>query len=340
MKEKTWGEFEIIRHLFSDIPSSLPRDVVAGIGDDAAVLNIPKNGPTLITHDMLVEDIHFRSSWMSPFSLARKLTKINVSDIAAMGGIPTYALLSIALPTPLPSGWLEGFSKGLRKTFNEYNLSLIGGDTSLSPGPIVVALTLMGTCRPEAPLMRHSPNPHDTLYVTGPIGDAALGLAILNKANDILRGGEEISYLTQRHLNPTPRLEIAQILATNQLATSMIDISDGLIGDLVHLLEETNMGARLYLEKIPLSPAFLHLSQKIHPSPEDLVLSGGEDYELLFTSPYEPQYLGLHYPAIASQVTGIGEITEEPGIKVLKNGVPLNLKINGYRHIFQEKGSS
>ncbi len=339
MENRTWSEFEVIRHFFSAIQNHLPAGVVTGIGDDAAVLSIKNTQPTLITHDMMVEDVHFKASWMSPFALARKLTKVNVSDIAAMGGTPNYALLSIALPDTLAPGWLESFSDGLQVTFREFNLSLIGGDTSLSPGPVMVAMTLLGTCKDGSPLLRHTPKTHETIYVTGTLGDAALGLAILNREKArTLRSESDVFYLVQRHLDPSPRLKIGQEIAAKHLATSMIDISDGLIADLGHLLEESPLGAQIHFEDIPLSAAFTHLASQVHSSSDTLILSGGEDYELLFTSPYNAQQLADHAPEIASRVTAIGVVTETSGIKVLKNGKPIKLKTGGYQHQFYQKG--
>ena len=342
MKKKDWDEFEIIHRFFewNGLPST--QGIEAGIGDDAAVLRSEKNVLALATHDMMVEDVHFRASWMSPFNLARKLTKVNISDIAAMGGTPEYALLSIALPDTLPAGWLEDFSEGLQMTFLEYGVSLIGGDTSRSPGPVMVAITLMGSCNPKGPVFRHHPRGYDTLYVTGTLGDAALGLTILNRENSATppSDDEDMAYLTRRHLDPTPRLEVGQILAGKGLATAMIDISDGLIGDLEHLLEGTTLGAEITYDAIPRSAAFSRLAPRFHPTPEMLILSGGEDYELLFTSPHAPDELKKRSPLVAERVTAIGKITETGGITVIKDGKPIGMENGGFRHQFHQKGTS
>ncbi len=334
-----WSEFELIDRFFSPIENPGGEEIILGIGDDAAILDMEIQGTRLVTHDMMVEDVHFRTSWMSPYDLARKLTKVNLSDIAAMGGTPDYALLGIALPDPLPKGWLEAFSEGLHQTFRNFGLSLIGGDTSLSPGPIVTAMTLLGTCPHHAPILRHSPRPGDTLYVSGFLGDAALGLLCLEQEKGKpLPGNEHTAYLVHRHLDPTPRLELGQAIARHHLATAMIDISDGLVGDLRHLLEKVSFGAVIDLEKIPLSPSFRHTAPVMHPHPDHLVLTGGEDYELLLASPHDGRHLREIAPTIARQLTAIGTITETPGITVLKNGTPLALDVNGYRHQFHQKG--
>ncbi len=342
MDEQSWDEFEIIHQFFSRASGQPPEGLIAGIGDDAAVLKNREDSPTLITHDMMVEDIHFRAAWMSPYDLARKLTKVNLSDIAAMGGIPRYALLSIALPRVLPAGWLNQFSEGLHTTFQEYGLSLVGGDTSLSPGPVVVAMTLLGTCGSGGPLFRQTPKAGETLYVTGFLGDAALGLYLLRheKTTPPPRDEKEVHALIRRHLDPTPRLETGQALAAKGLATTMIDISDGLIGDLNHLIENTPLGARIFFDRLPLSDAFVHQAPRLHPDPENLIFSGGEDYELLFTSPHDPGRMANLARAIPAKITAIGEITETGGIEVVKDDHPIPLKTGGYRHQFHQKGSS
>lgn len=338
MRDRTWSEFEIINRFFSVAQNNLPGDIIAGIGDDAAVIAYSKSFPILVTHDMMVEGIHFKSSWMSPYALGRKLVKINISDLAAMGGIPDYALLSIALPSTLDEGWLEGFSRGIKDTLSEFNLTLIGGDTSLSPGPIVVAMTILGKSKYAPPLLRHSPKVHDKIYVSGTLGDAACGLAILNHYENQPLSTNEAKYLINRHLDPSPRLDIGQEIASKHIASATIDISDGMVADLGHLLEKTSLGAEIRFEDIPLSKPFREIAHLYHSSPEEFVLSGGEDYELLFTSPYNLKQITALAPDIASLITSIGVITEDPGIKILKNGKSVSLHTKGFQHKFHLKG--
>lgn len=335
MGETTWSEFEIINRFFRTIENPAHEGVIAGIGDDAAVITVNTPSTILATHDMMVENIHFKASWMSPSELAGKLVKVNVSDIAAMGGTPLYALLSLALPDSIESGWLDGFSEGLRTALKMYNVSLIGGDTSLSPGPVTVALTLLGKCA-SSPVMRHTPNPGDFLYVTGTLGDAALGLVILEKKGKNLRMDRDETALIQRHLNPMPRLKEGREIALKAIASSMIDISDGLLADLDHLLEDSTLGAEIIFESLPLSKAFRNTAFRYHDSPETLALSGGEDYELLFTSPLVPEEISTQ---LSFPLTTVGKITEKSGIIVHKNGSPLSLEVRGFQHRFHQKGS-
>ena len=341
MAEERWSEFGLIDRFFRHIENPRENRLIKGIGDDAAILDVSAQGVHLITYDMMIEDVHFRTSWMSPYDLARKLTKVNLSDIAAMGGTPDDALLGIALPDTLPSGWLKAFSEGLHQTFSHYGLSLIGGDTSRSPGPIVAAMTLLGTCPHHDPILRHSPHPGDTLYVSGFLGDAALGLLCLEEeGKKSFPKNEHTAYLVRRHLNPTPRIELGQAIARQHLATAMIDISDGLVGDLEHLLEHVPLGAVIEFDAIPLSPSFSEVAPRMHPQPAHLAITGGEDYELLLASPHNSRHLQEIAPSIARQLTPIGTITETPGIAILKNGAPLALEANGYRHQFLLKGPS
>jgi len=333
--DKTWSEFEIINRFFRTIGNQSAEGVITGIGDDAAVISETRERPLLITHDMMIEDIHYKSRWMSPYQLARKLVKVNVSDITAMGGKPLYALLALALPDPMEKGWIEGFRKGLEDALDSFGITLIGGDTSQSPGPVMVALTLLGKNDDGTPILRHHPKVGDTLYVTGTLGDAALGLIILNQKGQSPALTEEEVFLTQRHLDPIPRAVLGQEIASKQIATAMIDISDGLIADLDHLLEEASIGAEIHVESLPYSEAFKHVASHYHESPETLALTGGEDYELLFTSPLPPDRLSFSSP---TAITSIGQITDTPGIKILKHGNPVSLDAKGFQHSFHQKG--
>jgi thiamine-monophosphate kinase len=281
--EACWSEFELIDTFFKTPSPGLPDEIIAGIGDDAAVIKPEGKTPLLITNDLMIEDVHYRAAWLSPFDLAQKLVRINVSDIAAMGGKPAFGLLSIGLPSPLGENWLQDFSRGLSSALNMFGVTLIGGDTSQSPGPVITALTLMGRAVHGAFVLRHSPSPGDTVYVTGTLGDAAAGLAILESraTPPPFQRNRDETFLVTRHISPTPRVATAGEIASRKLASSMIDVSDGLIADLGHLLEKTDLGAEISLTSIPTSPAFKNSVSRFNTSPESLVLEGGEDYELL-----------------------------------------------------------
>ncbi len=335
MGEVQWSEFDIIDRFFRGIGNPSAGDVITGIGDDAAVLPGPAGRSLLVTHDMMVEDVHYEARWMSPFQLARKLVKVNVSDIAAMGGNPTHALLSLALPDPLKKGWLEDFSRGLKETLEAFRVTLVGGDTSRSPGPVMAALTLLGTCPAGQPVPRHHPDPGDTLYVSGTLGDAAAGLLLLKNRGTSASETEDEAFLAARHLDPPPRPALGEFIASRGLATAMIDISDGLLADLEHLLEGTSLGAEIQVEALPLSDPLQRIAPRLRQEPEVLALTGGEDYELLFASPVPPGAFPASPPA---PLTPIGRVVASPGIRVLKDGTPLPLDTRGFRHLFHEKG--
>ncbi len=340
MGETCWSEFELIDTFFNMPSADLPDEIIAGIGDDAAVIRPDGKTPLLVTNDLMIEDVHYRAAWMSPFDLARKLVRINVSDIAAMGGQPAFGLLSIGLPSPLGENWLQDFSGGLSQAFKTFGITLIGGDTSQSPGPVIVALTLMGKAINGAFVPRHSPRPRDTLYVTGTLGDAAAGLTILESQTEDSpshRNTRE-AFLITRHIAPTPRVAVAGEIAARQLASCMIDISDGLVADLGHLLEKSDLGAEISLESIPLSPAFRDTASGCNPSPELLILEGGEDYELLFTSPIQPEKMAKEIAGVP--LTPIGTITDNKGIRIFKDGALFPVGTGGFKHQFKQKDSN
>jgi len=335
--ETCWSEFDLIDTFFKTPSPGLPDEIIAGIGDDAAVIKPDGETPLLITNDLMIEDVHYRAAWLSPFNLAQKLVRINVSDIAAMGGEPAFGLLSIGLPSPLGKNWLQDFSRGLSSALNMFGVTLIGGDTSQSPGPVITALTLMGRAVHGAFVLRHSPSPGDTVYVTGTLGDAAAGLAILESwgtPSPSQRNTDE-TFLVTRHISPTPRIAAAGEIAVRQLASSMIDISDGLIADLGHLLEKTDLGAEISLESIPVSPAFKNKGAVCNISPESLILEGGEDYELLFTSRIQPEKMTKEISGVP--ITPIGSITANKGLRIFKNGTLFPVGTGGFKHQFKQK---
>ncbi len=335
MTEHLWGEFEIINRFFRNIGPQNPEGVTTGIGDDAAVLTPPLGHPLLATHDMMVEGVHYHSAWMPPNKLARKLVAVNVSDIAAMGGTPLYGLLSLALPDPVPTGWIEAFAQGLDNALKEYGISLIGGDTSGSPGPVMAALTLLGESGNGTPVLRHTPHDGDTLYVSGTVGDAALGLLLLEKNSETEPQGEDERYLIRRHIDPSPRLQLGREIASKRLATAMIDVSDGVLSDAGHLFEGNTFGVEIEMESLPLSEPFKRIARRFHPEPEILALTGGEDYELLFTSPVPPGKLSVATPV---KVTAIGRVTDTPGVRVMRQGKAISVDTKGFQHLFHQKG--
>jgi thiamine-monophosphate kinase len=253
----------------------------------------------LSSTDMLLEEVHFRRSWHDPYRLGRKSLAVNISDIASMGGIPRWALLSLAIPVDLPLEFLDQFTTGFLSMAAEQGVSLIGGDTCSSRSGLIISVTILGEQFPEHILRRSGARAGDDIWVTGTLGDAALGLKLLEggfgsaqptpdaaQAPECsLSGAEGNEFLIARLLDPTPRTAVGLALATSGLVTAMIDVSDGVLSDFGHIAEQSGIGGTIQLDRLPLSDAFMSATRLLSPFPHHLSLSGGEDYELRFTSP-------------------------------------------------------
>jgi thiamine-monophosphate kinase len=283
------GEFGLISRITDGVTTH--EGVITGIGDDAAVTTLSPGMQLLTSTDMLLEDVHFRRAWHDPFRLGRKSLAVSISDIAAMGGIPRWALLSLALPTNLPLDFIDDFMRGFLAIATEHHVTLIGGDTCSSRSGLIISVTIMGEQYPDKIVRRSGAMVDDDIWVTGTLGDAALGLRLLDfdsaQSPDFRRslsGVEGNKYLLSRLLDPTPRIAVGLALAESGLATAMIDISDGVLADFGHIAELSGVGGSIHLANLPLSPAFRTLMTPCPAITYQLALSGGEDYELCFTS--------------------------------------------------------
>jgi thiamine-monophosphate kinase len=324
------GEFGLLRRVRDWMRASDPS-LLQGIGDDVAVFET-KGKALLATTDILIEDIHFERAWIDPYHLGKKALAVNLSDIAAMGGTPRYFLLSLGLPKNLPLSFISRFYRGLKEMAKPFHVDLIGGDTSLSP-KIVINICLLGEGRKRDLLYRKGAKVGDDLFVTGFPGDSALGLKILQRKG--LKAKPR--GLVERHLSPQPRIELGQSIARQGWATAMIDVSDGLLIDTTHLLEESGKGARIWEDRIPLSRLFQNYVSSYAKDPYSLALSGGEDYELLFTAPPKMRgrvssLLSLHRVPI----TRIGEILpSSKGFRIVRRDgtdyVPSHLGFDHFR---------
>ncbi len=248
--------------------------VAAGIGDDCAVLRLPIGNVVLVTTDFSLEGVHFRREWHSPESVGRRCLARGLSDIAAMGGNPVAAFLSLALPPKLPQRWVDRFFDGLLKLATEFNVTLAGGDTSQSPVGILADIVVVGSVPKGNAILRSGARPGDRIYVTGSLGESAAALAVLRSGRKIRATG------FPRYFKPIPRVKIGQDLRQRGLASSMIDLSDGLSSDLSHLCQESGVGAEIHSASIPRAL----VRKPAREVPLELALHGGEDYELLFTS--------------------------------------------------------
>jgi len=322
------GEFGLINRIRKWTSSSDPA-LLKGIGDDVAVI---ESGAKvwLITTDLLIEDIHFKLTWTDPFHLGRKALFVNLSDIAAVGGIPKYFLISLGVPENLSLSFLSSFYRGLKDGAKRFGVDLIGGDTSVSR-KIVINICLMGEGKRGSLLFRSGARVGDDLFVSGTLGDAALGLKILQK-NGL---HAEPTGLTRKHLSPSPRIQLGQILATRHWATAMIDVSDGLLIDTNHLLEESGVGARIWEDRIPLSKLYQRWINSFSKSSYQFALSGGEDYELLFTALPEMRKRILHRAlSFKIPITQIGEIVpKKEGLHLIrKDGKEYSPSHLGFEH--------
>lgn len=309
------GEFDLIKRYF--LRKSLQNDVILSVGDDCAITSIPTGYQLAITTDTLVEGTHFLPS-ISPADLAYKSVAVNLSDLAAMGATPAWMSLALTLPE-IKEEWLAEFSQSLFAILDRYGVSLIGGDTT--KGSLSITLTAQGFLPENQGLFRHQAKVGDWIFVSGFLGDSAAGLDLLLQNRKI--ENEFDRYFIQRHLRPTPRVELG--LALRSFSCCALDISDGLLADLEHILERSQVGAEIYLENLPISR---HLCiQYEQTQAEKFALTGGEDYELCFTvSEEKREEMEQVLRSQGIKVTCIGKILPQTsGLNLLKNGEKVTL---------------
>ena len=319
------GEFGFINRIKGKITGN--SGVFLGIGDDAAATGMTPGMLLLTTTDMLIQGVHFDLAWHDPVSLGRKSLAVNLSDIAAMGGNPRYALLSLAIPAELNLEFIESFMDGFLEQADRFGVTLIGGDTSASKTGFVVSVTLLGEQFPDKIAKRSGACHGDLICVSGTLGDSALGL-------DLLRAGCCSGNAVKRHLDPVPRVKLGKILAEKKVPSAMIDISDGLYADLGHILESSSTGAQICMDAIPLSDDFRKCVASNSPDYYKFPLAGGEDYELLFTlHPAKIKDAEEAAATAGTSVAVIGEITAETGLLLaLTDGSSYDTQFHGYDH--------
>jgi thiamine-monophosphate kinase len=320
------SEFEFLELLRRKFGKPNKR-IVAGIGDDAAILSQTAGKNMVVTTDMLVEDIDFRLGWISPLQLGRKALAVSLSDIAAMGAKPVWSMVSIGIPQVLwEDDFLNEFYEGWQDLAAKHNVSLTGGDISRTPDKLVIDSIVGGEVRKNRAIRRSGANPGDLIYVSGELGGAAAGLRCLQE-NRPKTGA--IEALIKRHLMPEPRCSVGQTLGELKIATAMIDVSDGLSSDLAHICRESGVGAILSEDKIPVDKDLKMLN---FPDELDLALNGGEDFELLFTVSRRLRK-DLRNRLEKLPVTMIGEITKDLGhIELVGSDGRTRLAPRGFRH--------
>ncbi len=305
------GEFDYINWLRKRTPAS--AGVLVGPGDDTAVLRAP-SGPLLVTTDMLLEGSCFRLAEAGPFRIGRKAMAVNLSDIAAMAGIPTAAVVSVGLPRDGGRELAKQLYLGMRKVADEFDVPLVGGDTNSWDGPLSISVTMLGEATPRGPVLRSGAKLGDWIMVTGPLGGSLLG----------------------HHLDFMPRVREASRLHELADLHAMIDISDGLAKDLHHICEESLCGAVLHADAIPISHAAKELSAKDGLPELDHALSDGEDFELVFTVSHEDgERLLREQPISGLTLHRIGKIVAK-GYEIERNGQRLPLEPRGYEHVMRD----
>jgi thiamine-monophosphate kinase len=312
-----------------------------GIGDDCAVLRLPRGHEALITTDFSLEGVHFRRDWHPAGSIGHRCLTRGLSDIAAMGGIPQAAFLSLALPADLPQKWVDQFITGLLKLADRSSVLLAGGDTAQSPQGIMADIVVLGSVPAGQAILRSGAKPGDLVYVTGNLGSS-------HEALTQLRNGEKLQPRSHhKHFYPEPRIAVGQFLREKKLASAMIDISDGLSTDLAHICEESKVGALLYADSLA-CVAIGHPKQRfvsghdfsraetgpketraLAPAALESALNGGDEYELVFTAPRDRR-IPDHIAGIP--ITRIGEIVRGTNMKLVTNGKSKLLKPAGWEH--------
>jgi thiamine-monophosphate kinase len=315
------GERGLIERIRRRLPPP-PAEVLLGIGDDAAAVAWP-GGTLLLTTDTLVEDVHFRRKTTGLRDLGAKALAVNLSDIAAMGGEPRYALLALALPPSVPLADVDDLYAGLGLMASRHGVALIGGDTCADPERIVLTLTVVGRVD-GAPVSRRGARPGDAVLVTGSLGGSAAGLAVLERGAGLVPPipDEVGAPLVAAHRLPTPRVAEGRA-ARAAGATAMIDLSDGLVTDLGHIASESGVGAAVRLDALPVSPATRRAAELFGESAWRWAVAGGEDYELCFTAPSDmaPAVAGRVTAETGTPVSVIGEIRPAAeGVRFLDSG--------------------
>jgi thiamine-monophosphate kinase len=287
------GEFGLIDHLTKHFEISQPS-TLKGIGDDAAVLDF-KDKKTVVSTDLMIEGVHFDLAYMPLKHLGYKAVVVNVSDICAMNAKPTQITVSIAVSNRFPLEALEELFAGISVASQQYKVDVVGGDTTSSQKGLIISITALGEANAEDIVYRNGAKENDLLVVTGDIGAAYMGLQVLEREKQVFQVNpnnqpdlHNYTYLIERQLKPEARNDIKNLLEKLEVKpTSMIDISDGLSSEIIHLCKKSKVGCTIYEEKLPLDPQLISVCEEFNIDSTTVAINGGEDYELLFTIPLE-----------------------------------------------------
>jgi thiamine-monophosphate kinase len=311
------GEFGFIRKISRGC--IFRKDgVVRAIGDDAAVVAVQPDRLSLVTTDLLVERIHFLRDATSGFNLGYKSLAVNLSDIAAMGGIAREAFVSIAIPDTCTLNYLEDLYDGMKHLAAKFDVNILGGDTTRSKRDLVINVVVTGSATKNEILYRNTAQPGDMIASTGFLGDSRAGLHLI--LNDIGKDTKQVRALRNAHLLPKPYLAEGRFLAQQAGVHAAIDVSDGLSSDLGHIAEESRLGAQLFAEKIPLSSHLRHFCTEFDFDPIDFALAGGEDYTLLCTlaANQADQIAAAYERRFAQPLFLMGRMTQDRQIEIIR----------------------
>lgn len=343
MKLKSLGEFGLIERISRNLKTS--SHVIVGIGDDAAAIKLSKDKYLLVSTDTLVENVHFKLKYHGFYELGWKLLAGGIADISAMGGTPSQALVTLGAPKNLNVKAIDEIYRGIKSISTKFDVDIIGGDT-VSSKSIHLSATILGQVMKKELLLRSTAKVGDAILVTGDLGGSGIGLEILNSklktpariATQSNAGGQsaKLRKIIKKHLMPIPRVKDALIIAKSGLATSMIDLSDGLAAACIEISRRSKVGIRIWQDSLPISKETRSASKLLKKSPENFALYGGEDYELMFTVPRGEaiRLLEKLQKKTRTKVSIVGEIVgKRRGIKIVDiKGKVHPLRSRGYEH--------
>lgn len=332
MNLKELGEFGFIERVSANC--LVRKDgVIRAIGDDAAAFRVPAGELILLTSDMLVEGVHFLRKAASAEELGSKALAVNLSDIAAMGGTAREAFVSIGVPSDISVNFLDGIYRGMRELAREFDVNILGGDTTGAGRDLILSITVTGSVKEAEMLRRDAARPGDRIVATGPLGDSRAGLHLI--LNEIAADDPVLESLRDAHLRPRPHLREGRFLAESGAARAAIDVSDGLSSDLGHILRESGVGGRVFTEALPISAHLREFCRRFDRDPVREALAGGEDYVLLATvAPERAESLARDFlEQFGSPLFGIGEITEGSGFRrVEPDGMEFPVRPESWDH--------
>ncbi len=321
------GELAVIKLIESKYTGGDDPRVVVGYGDDAALIRTDGERLLIITTDLLAENTHFERNIIDPYSLGWKAVAVNISDIAAMGGNPTWGFVSIALPD-IEVSFVEALYEGMNEISAKFGSRIIGGDTNRIDGNIVINVAQLGEVEESQAALRSTARPGCHIIVTGTLGDSLAGFKLLDKFK-LEKASEEHPKVVERHIRPVPRVPEARAAGERGLVRAMMDISDGLAIDLGKMCAASSVGAKVYADRLPISDALFSAAETLDTDPTTLAASGGEDYELLIAAAPEDveSLINAVQDATGTRVTDVGEFVEgDRAVLVLPDGRETKMK--------------